>query len=123
MKASQKSAPGAVNHGYNFQEQWKRAFELEAPFVMVTGWNEWIAGRWGEAGGPLVFVDQFNEEFSRDIEPMKGGHGDNYYYQLVANVRRFKGVAATAESLRRQKPSALDIRFRAMARSGAGIPG
>ena len=24
---------------------------------------------------------------------MKGGHADNYYYQLVANVRRYKGVA------------------------------
>jgi hypothetical protein len=88
----QESAPGAVNHGFNFQEQWNRAFELGAPFVMVTGWNEWIAGRWGEAGGLPVFVDQYNEEFSRDIEPMKGGHADLYYYQLVANVRRFKGV-------------------------------
>ena len=39
---------GSVNHGYNFQEQWERAFELNPPFVMVTGWNEWIAGRWGK---------------------------------------------------------------------------
>jgi hypothetical protein len=58
----------------------------------VTGWNEWIAGRFVRPGSPITFVDQFNEEFSRDIEPMKGGHGDNYYYQLVANVRRFKGA-------------------------------
>jgi hypothetical protein len=84
--------PGAVNLGYNFAEQWKRALELRPPFVMVTGWNEWIAGRFGNPGGPVVFVDQYDEEFSRDIEPMKGGHGDNYYYQLVANVRRYKGV-------------------------------
>ena len=82
----------AVNMGYNFGEQWQRAFELKPPFVMVTGWNEWIAGRWGKLDGPLVFVDQFDEEFSRDIEPMKGGHADNYYWQLVANVRRFKGA-------------------------------
>ena len=88
----EETAPGSVNYGYNFQEQWTRAFELGAPFVMVTGWNEWIAGRWGEAGGTPVFVDQFDEEFSRDIEPMKGGHADNYYYQLAANVRRFKGA-------------------------------
>ncbi len=40
--------PGAVNLGYNFQEQWKRAFDLHPPFVMVTGWNEWTAGRWGD---------------------------------------------------------------------------
>ena len=89
-----ESAPGAVNHGYNFQEQWQRAFDLTPPFVMVTGWNEWIAGRWGQPGGPLVFVDQFDQANSRDIEPMKGGHGDNYYWQLVANVRRFKGAPA-----------------------------
>jgi hypothetical protein len=37
-------------------------------------------------------VDAYNQEFSRDIEPMRGGHGDNYYYQLVANVRKYKGV-------------------------------
>ena len=84
---------GAVNYGYNFQEQWKRPFEVKPPFVMVTGWNEWIAGRWGKPGEPIVFVDQLSEEFSRDIEMMKGGHGDNYYWQLVANVRRFKGAA------------------------------
>jgi len=84
--------PGAVNYGFNCQEQWKRAFELDPPFVMVTGWNEWIAGRWGKPGGPLIFVDQFDEEHSRDIEPMKGGHIDHYYWQLIANVRRYKGA-------------------------------
>ncbi|HSW47060.1 MAG TPA: hypothetical protein VLM89_15965, partial [Phycisphaerae bacterium] len=90
-EGKQDLSPGAVNHGYNCQEQWKRAIELDPPFVMVTGWNEWIAGRWGNPGGPIVFVDQLDQEFSRDIEPMKGGHGDNYYWQLVANVRRYKG--------------------------------
>lgn len=88
----QHITPGSVNVGYNFQEQWQRAFQLQPPFVMVTGWNEWTAGRWDRPGEPIVFVDQFSEEFSRDIEPMNGGHGDNYYCQLVANVRRYKGV-------------------------------
>jgi len=99
------TTPGAVRYGFNFQEQWKRALELAPPFVMVTGWNEWIAGRWGQAGGPIIFVDQFNQEYSRDIEPMKGGHGDNYYWQLVANIRRYKGApplprASSAHSIR-----------------------
>lgn len=85
-------APGAVNQGLNFQEQWKRVNELRPPFVMVTGWNEWIAGNWGKPDGLPVFVDQFDEEYSRDIEPMRGGHTDNYYWQLVANVRRYKGA-------------------------------
>lgn len=85
-------SPGAIDRGLNFQEQWGRALALDPPFVMVTGWNEWIAGRFGEPGGPVVFVDQFDQQYSRDIEPMRGGHGDNYYYQLVANVRRYKGA-------------------------------
>jgi hypothetical protein len=86
-------APDAVNWGHNVQEQWTRAWELDPPFVMVTGWNEWIAGRWGEPDGPIVFVDQFDQECSRDIEPARGAHRDNYYWQMVANVRRYKGTA------------------------------
>lgn len=86
-------SPGAVNQGYNFQEQWNRALELAPPFVMVTGWNEWTAGKYSRPDRPIVFVDQFDQEYSRDIEPVTGLHNDNYYYQLVANVRRYKGVS------------------------------
>jgi hypothetical protein len=53
-----------------------------------------------EPKGGSFFVDEYSQEFSRDIEPMRGGHGDNYYYQLVDNIRRFKGVRKPA------KPSA-----------------
>ena len=42
--------------------------------------------------GPVMFVDQFDQEHSRDIEPMQGGHGDNYYYQMIASIRRYKGA-------------------------------
>ena len=84
--------------GKNFQEQWERALNVDPEIIFVTGWNEWIAGRFDinapfHAATPVSFVDQFNEEFSRDCEPMKGGHGDNYYYQLISNIRRFKGVS------------------------------
>jgi hypothetical protein len=85
----------AVNYGYNFQEQWDRALELDPEFVFVTGWNEWIAGRQEYWEGQYnAFPDLFSQECSRDIEPMKGGHGDNYYMQLVSNIRRFKGMEA-----------------------------
>jgi len=90
----QQVTAGSVDAGYNFQEQWNRALKMQPPFVMVTGWNEWVAGRWIRPGQPIVFVDQYNEEFSRDIEPMKGGHGDNYLYQMIANIRRYKGALA-----------------------------
>jgi hypothetical protein len=87
--------PDAVLRGYNFAEQWERALQEAPKFVFVTGWNEWFGGRHTEFLGvkmPSMFVDTFNQENSRDIEPMNGGHGDNYYYQLVAYIRRFKGV-------------------------------
>ena len=89
----------AWEHGYNFQEQWDRALETAPPYVFVTGWNEWIAGRWGGTESrPLSFVDCCDLEFSRDIEPMKGGYSDNYYLQLIANVRRYKGTDALPEA-------------------------
>ncbi len=133
----QDRGPGTVNLGSNFQEQWQRAFALKPPFVMVTGWNEWTAGRWGEAGGPIVFVDQFDEEFSRDIEPMKGGHGDNYYWQLIANVRRLKGapplpaasaprsirVSGSFEQWREVSPEFLDHTGETIARDYDGAAG
>ena len=83
--------------GRNVAEQWRRALELDPAFIFITGWNEWIAGRFDasapfHAVGPVTFVDEFNPEYSRDLEPMKGGHGDAYYYQMVAQIRRFKGV-------------------------------
>jgi hypothetical protein len=59
---------------------------------MITAWNEWIAGLTHSMQSPWVQCDGFNEEFSRDIEPMRGGFGDNFYYQAVANIRRYKGV-------------------------------
>jgi hypothetical protein len=92
--SGQIQTPDAVNYGYNFQEQWERALAVNPEFIFITGWNEWIVGRhklWGQQEN--AFPDQFSQECSRDIEPMKGGHGDNYYYQMAANIRRFKGVS------------------------------
>lgn len=87
--------PDAVLHGYNVAEQWERALKEDPKFIFITGWNEWYGGRFDEFLGvkmPVMFVDTFNQEYSRDIEPMKGGHGDLYYYQMVSYIRRYKGV-------------------------------
>ena len=90
----------ASKWGYNFAQQWQYALEVDPKVVFVTGWNEWIAGRyekWPEdEGNPAAvenaFPDQFIDEFSRDIEPTKGALQDHYYYQLVNFVRQFKGA-------------------------------
>ena len=87
--------PGIVAHGLNFTEQFERALSKDPRLIFVTGWNEWIAGLHHEFNGvqqPVMFVDQFDHEHSRDIEPMKGGHADAYYYQLASFIRRYKGV-------------------------------
>ena len=87
--------PGAVNWGYNIAEQWEFALAQDPLVIFVTGWNEWIASPFqGDAQYPVKFVDEASQEFSRDIEPMQGGHGDNYYLQLADFVRKYKGVEA-----------------------------
>ncbi|MCK5861416.1 MAG: hypothetical protein KAH38_02960 [Candidatus Hydrogenedentes bacterium] len=87
--------PDAVRYGFNFMEQWSRALEVDPKFLFITGWNEWIAMRFDEFNSirrPVMFVDQFDHEDSRDIEPMRGGHGDTYYYQMVDYIRKYKGT-------------------------------
>ncbi|MBO5649769.1 MAG: hypothetical protein J6S76_07640, partial [Clostridia bacterium] len=87
--------PHAYLHGYNIGEMYEWAIEADAPVVLITGWNEWIAGRWpGTEERPVKFVDCANQEFSRDIEMMRGGYFDNYYLQMIDFIRRFKGQPA-----------------------------
>ena len=99
-------------YGWNFQEQWDRVFELDPELVFVTGWNEFIAGQWlpkdSWTGNPFSFVDEFDWEHSRDIEPNKGwgDKGDVYYLQLVDNVRKFKGMEPP---LRTSAPKTINI--------------
>lgn len=92
--------------GLYFSEQWKRALDVDPEFVFVTGWNEWVAMRFmdGRAkkmmhnpidSGETYFVDLYNAEYSRDAEPVKGAFNDNYYYQLVDHIRKYKGSRAT----------------------------
>lgn len=90
--------------------QWliEKNVPAEDPFVlMITGWNEWIAGCFKDGSTQNIanttakfgYVDQFNCEFSRDCEPMRNqdgyGFGDNYYYQMVDYIRQYKGINAT----------------------------
>lgn len=104
-KDGKEPADPDYRRGVQFQEQWDRALAVDPKMVFVTGWNEWIAQRFTVAPGQAIdlagrrlatgetfFVDEYSPEFSRDIDPMKGGYGDDYYLQLVANVRRFKGA-------------------------------
>jgi len=99
--------PGSANNGYNIQEQWEHAYQEDPEMVFVTGWNEWTFGRYHYTEErPITFVDNADQEYSRDIEPMRGGHFDNYYMQLIGNVRQYKG---TCETPNQSKHNTIDI--------------
>ena len=81
--------------GFNFAEQFERALETDPPIVLITGWNEWIAGRWqGPENRPIMFIDCADKTYSRDIEMMKDGYFDNYYIQMASFIRKYKGSGA-----------------------------
>ena len=92
----------SYKYGYNFQLQWDTVhddYNDNLPVVLVTGWNEWAAGR--QAGEPRKgnhmawFVDTATVNYSRDIEMTKGYYFDSYYMQLIDNIRRYKGASPT----------------------------
>lgn len=95
-------AQDAVYQGMNIAEQWEFALKEDPMMIFVTGWNEWIAMRLkGTPERPVLFVDQATLNFSRDIEPMKGGYEDHYYMQMIGYIRRFKGISGHDNSLNR----------------------
>ena len=88
----------ASKWGYQFSQQFDYALEVSPQVLFVTGWNEWHAWRqptpWGGANSQVnnALVDQFSDEFSRDLEPTKGALQDHYYYLFVNYARKYKGV-------------------------------
>ncbi len=79
------------NKGKTWYIQWYYAFKIRPKIVTLAWWNEWTAQRLDIGGGRYAFTDNFNTEYSRDIEPMEGGHGDRYYKWLVGYVSAYKG--------------------------------
>lgn len=73
-------------HGITFYNQWQQAFKYRPKIVILTWWNEWVAQR--QSNGE--FVDLYSQEYSRDIEPMKGGFGDQYYQWMIQYISAYK---------------------------------
>ena len=112
-----KTVKDPTAYGIYFQERWDDALKADPPFIYLNDWNEWTAGKyhidhtmWLGRENPFMFVDQYNAEFNRTIQPMKDGYTDNYYMQTVQNIRRYKGVRPIPENIGRKK-IAVDGRF------------
>ncbi|MCL2120309.1 MAG: hypothetical protein FWH27_17975 [Planctomycetaceae bacterium] len=100
-----KTVENPEGYGIYFQERWEEALEANPQFLYINDWNEWTAMKSSDPGtlawanfmerGPeaaYYFVDQYNAEFNRAVQPMKGGYTDNYYMQMAQNIRKYKGV-------------------------------
>jgi hypothetical protein len=98
---SKKATAVPKFHGRTFVKQFEALFEYpRAPIATISSWNEWMAQRFcldtknhrtykncsdrndHFADGSKVFVDSYDVEYSRDIEPSKTAMGD-YYYRLL----------------------------------------
>ena len=102
-------------YGYNFQEQWDNVLASKPDLVFITGWNEWTMGKSRDShwirdpkSTQIGFVDQYDREHSRDIEPDKDGYLDTYYLQMVSNIRRFKGLEKCAEPVQSKTITSLN---------------
>jgi len=86
-------------NGRTFRRQFETVFNnVGVPIVTITGWNEWIAQRFCLAAdgsratsncasetfpdSSRVFVDLYDIDRNRDIEPAKNVK-ENYYYELM----------------------------------------
>ena len=79
---------GDWKEGLSFQNMWDNAIanKQDVHTVLMCSWNEWMAQKQPGTG---EFVDVYNHEYSRDIEMMEGGYNDNYYLQMMKNLREF----------------------------------
>ena len=102
-----KTVEHPEGYGIYFQQRWDEALQANPQFLYINDWNEWTAGKYQPGEGKTVpfmrrngtyfFVDQYNSEFNRCVQPMKGGYTDNYYMQMAQNIRRYKGVRPVPE--------------------------
>lgn len=76
--------------GKFWNSQWQEVFKVHPKIVTLTWWNEWVAQECQTADGDYAFTDNFNTEYSRDIEPMNGGHGDQYYQWMIQYIHDYK---------------------------------
>ncbi len=107
-----KTVENPEGYGIYFQERWDEAIKSDPQFIYINDWNEWTAGKyhpgqlnttkgqlvpWLKRQSTYFFVDQYNSEFNRCVQPMKGGYTDNYYMQMAQNIRKYKGVRSIPE--------------------------
>lgn len=99
-------------NGMTLLQQMETARLSNRPYVMITGWNEWVVQRASYTDpvthqyyGDRLFTDQYNQEYNRDLEPAT--RSGTLYYDLlkrsVAALRSNTSVTAVAGSFGQTK--------------------
>ncbi|KAJ3567560.1 hypothetical protein NPX13_g6722 [Xylaria arbuscula] len=94
-----KATATSRQEGATFAAQWARAFDVHPQVVILTWWNEWMAQRQvDDASGNPQFVDNYDGEYSRDIEPQDptqpGSHGSRFLTWTQQYVSAYKAYQA-----------------------------
>ena len=73
-------------NGATFRRMWDHAISLKPKIVMVGWWNQWTGCPENHSG----HNENWDQEYSLDIEPMKGGHGDLYLQIMKEQISKYK---------------------------------
>ena len=76
-------------NGNTFKRMWDFAISLKPRIVMVGHWNQWVGC---SDKGATLGNENWDQEYSTDIEPMQGGHGNLYLQILKEQVAKFKNM-------------------------------
>jgi len=108
--------------GRTFVQQFKTLLKYpDVPIALLSTWNEWLAIRFcyspiqQSAAGCKTdivpdgennrgFVDEYNADYNKDLEPAADGYGDFYYRLMKHCIAKFKNG--------RQPCAVSDVRYR-----------
>ena len=104
-------------NGKTFARQFQTVFDSPSvPVVIITGWNEWVVQRGcydandiptadnskcvvdSFPDGSKIFTDEYDIEYSKDIEPAKNERGDFYYQLMKSCIQKFRNGESSCDT-------------------------
>ena len=76
------------NKGNTFRIQWDAVIKKNPPVVIIQSWNQWNTDK--RSAICTIGGENWDQDRTTDIEPMKGGHGDLYVQILREKAAIYK---------------------------------
>jgi len=124
MTANSTLAPDSVNRsGFQLSGAVAARFSTRPSVCVITGWNEWTAGRWSAPDKPIMFSGSIQSRNSAATSNRKREGTETYYTEMVANIGATEGAPSLpATFTRATQASNWDGHVPAMAIRRSGIP-